>query len=360
MAEGAEQEDKTEEPSLRKLEQAHEKGDVPKSQEVGAWFVISASALAMGLLAPSAAGSLTTWLRGLIAGSGTFPVDGERLESLWREIGLTMAAVLLLPLGLLFLAGLAGNLIQHRPVWSLEPLKPKGSKISPLAGFKRLFSPESLLNFVKGLLKIAFVSGMMVILLWPEVDQLDTIVATDIAELLPFTLDIAMKLMIAVAAFMAVVAGLDFLWQRQRWLKRQRMSFREIKEEFRQTEGDPLVRAKIRQLRMQRGRRRMMAQVPEASVIITNPTHYAVALKYEDGMPAPRCVAKGVDATAQRIRAIAVENDIPVVENPPLARSLYAQVDLDAVIPEEHYRAVAEIIGYVMRMRRVKRWRPAQ
>ncbi len=358
MAEASDKSDRTEDPTHKRLEDAHQRGDVAKSTEVNTWLVIVAATVAMAMLAPSAATDLVDWLKGLLGNAGTIPVDGDHLEELWIESGLTMVAVLILPFALLVAGGIAGSLIQHRPVWSGESLKMKASKISPLAGFKRLFSPESLANFVKGLLKIIIVAGVMMLLLWPQTDRLDTLVATDVAMLLPMAHEIALQLMIGVAAILAVVAGLDLLWQRQRWMKRQRMSLQEIKEEFRQSEGDPTIKAKLREVRRQRSRRRMMAEVPGASVVITNPTHFAVALKYEPGMAAPKCVAKGADAVALRIRDLAREHGVPVIENPPLARSLFAEVEIDATIPESLYRAVAEVIGYVMRLRNERRWRP--
>ena len=159
------------------------------------------------------------------------------------------------------------------------------------------------------------------------------------------------KVLMASLISLGVIAGLDYFWQRRRWLSRNRMSKQEMKEEFRQSEGDPAVKSKIRQLRQERARKRMMAAVPQATVVITNPTHYAVALKYESGkMAAPICVAKGVDALAFRIRAVAEENDVPVVENPPLARALYASIEVDEPVPPEHFKAVAQVIGYVFRL----------
>jgi flagellar biosynthetic protein FlhB len=156
----------------------------------------------------------------------------------------------------------------------------------------------------------------------------------------------------AVVAILAIVAAADYLFQYRQWYERHKMSLRELKEEFRQTEGDPTVKGKLRQLRQTRMRKRMMTAVPTASVVITNPTHFAVALKYERGMNAPVCVAKGVDLIARKIRDVAREHDIPVVENPPLARALHGTVEIDQEIPPEHYRAVAEVIGYIMRLRR--------
>jgi flagellar biosynthetic protein FlhB len=237
-------------------------------------------------------------------------------------------------------------------VWSIEPLKPKLSKISPLAGLKRLFSSQALANFAKGLIKLVVIGSVMLALLWPQRDRLEGLVQTDILGTLMITRSLALDVLVAVVAALFLVAAADYLFQYRQWFERQKMSVREMKEEFKQTEGDPMVKGKIRQLRQTRMRRRMMAAVPKASVIITNPTHYAIALQYERGMDAPICLAKGIDAVALKIREVAGEHGIPIVENPPLARALHATVEIDEQIPAEHYKAVAEVIGYVMKLRR--------
>ena len=192
----------------------------------------------------------------------------------------------------------------------------------------------------------------MVALLWPQRHRLEGLVSTDILGTLLLTRSLSLDLLAAVVAILFLVAAADYLFQYRQWFERQKMSLREMKEEFKQTEGDPLVKGKIRQLRQARMRKRMMAAVPKASVIITNPTHYAIALQYDRGMEAPVCLAKGVDAVALKIREVAGEHSIPIVENPPLARALHATVEIDQEIPPEHYKAVAEIIGYVMKLRR--------
>ncbi len=192
----------------------------------------------------------------------------------------------------------------------------------------------------------------MVALLWPQRGRLDTLVSTDILGTLMISKALALQMLGAVVAILAFVAAADYLFQYRQWYERQKMSVRELKEEYKQSEGDPMIKGKIRQIRMARMRRRMMAQVPKASVVIMNPTHFAVALQYERGMNAPICLAKGVDATALKIREVAQANDVPVVENPPLARALYAVVEVDEEIPAEHYKAVAEVIGYIMKLKR--------
>jgi flagellar biosynthesis protein FlhB len=192
----------------------------------------------------------------------------------------------------------------------------------------------------------------MTMILWPERTRLESLVRLDPAALLGVSNSMTVHLLGAVVAMLAVVAIGDYLFQYRQWYERQKMSLQEMKEEFKQSEGDPHVKGKIKQLRTARMRKRMMAAVPKASVIITNPTHYSVALSYERGMSAPVCVAKGVDSIAFKIREVAKAHDVPIVENVPLARALYATVEIDQEIPVEHYHAVAEIIGYVMGLKR--------
>ncbi len=217
---------------------------------------------------------------------------------------------------------------------------------------KRLFSKQAIANFIKGLLKLALVGAIMTALLWPERHRLESLVAVDPAGMLAITQSLSLDMLGAVVAVLALIAAADYLFQYRQWFERQKMSMRELKEEFKQTEGDPAIKGKIKQIRQARMKKRMMAAVPQASVVITNPTHFAVALQYERGMNAPVCVAKGVDALALKIREVAGEHDIPIVENPPLARALHGTVEIDQEVPPEHYQAVAEVIGYVMRLNR--------
>jgi flagellar biosynthetic protein FlhB len=295
---------------------------------------------------------LTATMRGLIANSWQISVDGPALPGLFKKIGLEIVAAVAIPFLVLMLAALGGNLVQHKLVWSFDGLMPKLSKLSPLAGLQRQFSKQAIANFGKGLVKIVIVGAVLASLMWPERQHMEALVHSDPATLLPYVFSITLKLMGTVVAMLAVIAAADYLFQYRQWYEKQKMSLRELKEEFTQSEGDPTIKGKLKQMRQARMRKRMMAAVPKASVIITNPTHFAVALQYERGMAAPICVAKGVDALALKIREIATEHRIPIVENPPLARALHATVQIDQVIPTEHYKAVAEVIGYVMRLRR--------
>jgi len=352
MAEENDQTDKTEDPTQKRLDDALERGDVAKSQEVNTWFVLAAATLALVMCSGSIASGLGTSFRGLLAGAHRVPIDRGGLTELISKLGLDALAALAIPFLLLMLAAIGGNMIQHRLVWSTESLTPKLSKISPMSGLKRLFSKTALVNFLKGVVKIVLLGALMLWLLWPERSRLDALVMTDVAALLPITETLSIELLGAVVAVLAIIAVLDYLFQYRTWFERQKMSVRELKEEFRQSEGDPTVKGKIRQIRQERARKRMMAAVPTATVVITNPTHFAVALRYERGMNAPVCVAKGIDAIALKIREVATRHAIPVVENPPLARAIHATVEVDQEIAPDHYKAVAEVISYVMRLRR--------
>jgi flagellar biosynthesis protein FlhB len=352
MAEERDDNEHTEDPTAKRLDDAIKRGDVVKSAEVNTWFMIAGGALALMVFAMPAATSLETTFRGLLANSYQIATDGPALNNLVHALASRVLAALAVPLLVLALAAIAGSAIQHRIVVSVEPVRPQLSRISPAAGLARLFSKQALANFAKGLAKLALIGTVIAALLWPQRQRLSSLVAIDPVVILPFTRALAMKMLGSVVAILAIIAAADYLFQYRQWYERQKMSVREMKEEFRQTEGDPQVKGKLRQLRQTRTRKRIMAAVPKASVVITNPTHFAVALKYERGMNAPVCVAKGADLLARRIREIAQAHDIPVIENPPLARALHGTVEIDQEIPPEHYRAVAEIIGYVMRLRR--------
>ena len=353
MADERDDNDRTQDPTPKRLDEAIRRGDVVKSVEVNTWFLIAGGTLMIMLFAAPMASSLQATFRALLARSYEIPTDGPALVALAKTIAANVIAAFGIPLVLLTLAAFAGNFIQHGLVFSAEPIKPQLARISPAAGAARLFSRQALANFAKGLVKLGLIGTVIGAMMWPQRDLLRGLIAADPIAILPLTQSLTLRMIGAVVAVLAVVATADYLFQYQQWYERQKMSLREIKEEFRQTEGDPAVKGKLRQLRNTRMRKRMMAAVPKASVVITNPTHFAVALRYERGMNAPVCVAKGVDLIARKIREIAQAHDIPVVENPPLARALHGTVEIDQEIPPEHYRAVAEIIGYIIRLRRL-------
>jgi flagellar biosynthetic protein FlhB len=344
--------EKTQDPTQKRLDDAHERGDVAKSQEVNTWFLIGGATLVMSSFSGSIGSGIQLPLRNLIANSWMINVDGPGLLALTQSLGYAVMAALGMPFLFLIIAALAGNMIQHKMVWSAEALTPKFSKISPMAGAKRIFGKQAAANFLKGLFKLIALGVVMMAVLWPERHRLDAMIRFEPEAIMGVTTTLTLQLMGAVVAMLALVAIADFFFQYRQWYEKQKMSLQEIKEEYKQSEGDPHIKGKIRQLRQQRMKKRMMAAVPKASVIITNPTHYAVALSYDRGMPAPICVAKGIDAIALKIREVAKAHDIPIVENVALARALHASVEIDDEIPVEHYKAVAEIIGYVMGLKR--------
>ena len=357
MSDQPEQSEKTEDPSQKRLLDAHKKGDVVKSQEVTTWFMILGSALIFAFVAPMTSASIMESLATVMARADLYEVGGDAFGQVVYAIATSILAAVLIPMVLMSICGIAGNMVQHRMVFSTHPIKPKLSKISPLAGFKRLFSTEALVNFAKGLFKLVVFSTMMFFVVWPERDRLDTILTSDPSLILPLFQEVGLKLFVVTLITITIVALLDYMYMRHKWWERQKMTFKEVKDEYKQMEGDPHIKGRIRQIRLERSRKRMMAAVPNATVVVTNPTHYAVALKYDREMAAPEVLAKGVDAIALRIRALANDHDIPIVENPPLARALYAGAEIGDQIPEEHFKAVAQVIGYVMRLKNRSSWK---
>ena len=352
MAEGADDEDKTEEPSQRRLDQAIERGDVASSTEINTFALLAAFTMALMVAGPSIAQNLLVGLKAYLANAHTLPDDATAMRAaamhgLW--IWLQAVAV---PVGLAVVAGLAAGLLQHPLVFSTDSLMPKFERLSPMAGVKRLLGMEAWFQFGKGLAKITIVGVVGGVLLWNDRDRLEVFVQLDPAAALPAILSLSLRLLAGMLCMHLAITLGDALYARFRWRKRHRMSKEEMKQEMKESDGNPEVKGRLKQLRMARVKKRMMAAVPTATVVVTNPTHYAVALRYETGMAAPICVAKGVDALALRIRTVAAEHGVAVIENPPLARALHATVEIDREIPAEHYRAVAEVIGFVLRLRK--------
>ncbi len=347
--------DKTEEPTSRKLEKARERGDIVYSAEVGTALSLIAVTGIVAFMSGPIATEMARGFIGFLAMPDQFSAEPGPLIAVLGSVGLKLLAILGLSAIALSLAGIASRYLQDQPTFTGERLNPKLSKLNPIEGFKRVFGKAAAASFLKSLAKLVLVGAVLAWTLWPHDASLQQMALFDLAAVLPYVRDKSVAMMIALTSAAAVLAAVDYVFTRQSYMKRMRMSHREVKEEMRQSDGDPMVKAKLRQIRMERSRRRMMAQVPRASVIITNPTHYAIALRYEPGETlAPICLAKGVDAVAQRIREVAEEHDIPMVEDPPLARALFAASDIDEPIPREHYEAVAKVIGFVLRLARRK------
>jgi len=351
MAEQPDQSQKTEEPTQKRLDDARKKGDVARSQDVPIWFTMMGIAVLVSAAVPLMK-MLAHPLVSLLDHPHSFDVGREGVMTLTRSLIWAVAPVAAIVFGVMMAFAVAGHLIQNPPNWTAEKMKPKLSKLSPIDGLKRMFGPQGWMNLFKSILKLSAVSLALAYAVWPHLSLIERAGGVELALLAGVLQSLAGRLLIATLVVVGLVAAIDYLFQKQQYDQKMKMSRQEIKDEHKQSEGDPQVKAKIRQLRIERSRKRMMAAVPDASVIITNPTHYSVALKYDDSTPAPICIAKGVDDLALRIREIAEEHDIPLVENPPLARALYARIEVDEVIPKEHYEAVAKIISFVMRTKR--------
>jgi flagellar biosynthetic protein FlhB len=350
MAEDDDDSQKTEDPTPKRLEESRKKGQIALSRELNTWLMLLTGTIIIGTMSGSFMTELMVYMRGFIEHAGDLPqVPGGFRETLgasfWKVFGL-----MALPLIALMFMAFIGPFIQVGPIFATEVIKPDISKISPIKGWSRLFSMRSIVEFVKGLLKLAIIGFVGYLLLAPFFGKLEHLVGLPIEAMMHEMLALVLRLMAGVLVVLLVVAVMDVLYQRAEHMKKMRMSKQELKDEYKQSEGDPQVKGKLRQLRAEKARQRMMANVPGATVVITNPTHYAVALKYEpDTMDAPICVAKGVDAIALKIREVATENKVTIYENPPLARTLYSVIEIDDIVPPEHYKAVAEVISFVFR-----------
>ena len=355
MSSDADDSQKTEDPTGRKLQEARDQGQVAKSVEVNNLLMILALTISVVMFGGAIARDIVNMSLPFIESPDKVPTDIGHLTTIgWKLLGMILMAGAA-PLVLALFAAFGAGYLQFGLLLSSDQMMPDLEKISPLAGLKRIFSVRSLSDFLKGLLKIGLVGAIVYWTLTPSVGDLHKLIGMEVVQLLGVIGDLVNRLLITVFCAMVVIAGADVLYQRYEHIKGLRMSRQEIKDEMRESEGDPMIKGRLRQLRMERARKRMMAEVPKADVIVTNPTHYAVALKYNQvEMSSPKVVAKGVDKTAQKIREIAAEHDIPIVENPPLARGLYAAVDVDEEVPPEFYKAVAEVIAYIFRLKRRK------
>ncbi|MGG5886191.1 EscU/YscU/HrcU family type III secretion system export apparatus switch protein [Falsiroseomonas sp. HC035] len=336
--------DRSEAATPRRIERAREDGQVALSREVVGWAALAAGTLAAMLALPPMGADILRALRAIMERSHEL-VMAEAVQIL---AGHGLMAVLPVAAAAA-LGAVAATLLQTRGLVSAKAMVPRLDKISPLAGAKRLVAPEAAAEFLRTLLKLGLVGAA----LWYALGDLAELQASlhQAPGALPASAGAAaLRLMLAALVAFAGIAALDMLWVRFRHLSRLRMSIKELREEAKDAEGDPMLKARRRQLRLARGRQRMMAAVPKAAVVITNPTHYAVALAYGGDSAAPTLVAKGVDAMAARIRTAAEAAGVPLVANPPLARALW-RLEVDTEIPAEHYQAVAEIIAFVWRQR---------
>lgn len=343
---------KTEDPTPKKLDEARKRGQVPMSKEANTWLMLMIGTMVVIALGPGMMKDLTYVLQAMLGESWQFSsVPGVR--PVLARITLEIFGIMGFALVIFMIAALAGPFAQVGPLISSESIKPKLDKLSPIAGLKRILSKNAVFEFVKSLLKVCLIGWVAYMALKPYFPALDHTIDLDMMDLMGEMMNMFIRLMTSILIALLVLAGMDLVYQRWTHYQSMRMTKQEIKDEYKQTEGDPHVRSRLRQIRMERSRKRMIQNVPESTVVVTNPTHFAIALKYiPEEMDAPICVAKGMDLIAQRIREVAEEAGVIIVENPPLARTLYKAIDIDETIPPEHYKAVAEVISYVFRMKK--------
>lgn len=351
MAEGntPDKDDKTEDATEHRIQKSQEKGDFPISKDLTLALMLAASMVSLFLIFPILSGPLAMKLRGIIEQAHVFSFSQESTSKLSFMLFADIMPEFMGMMVVFIVAAIAGTYIQTKLTPNKEALKPKLEKISPLKGFKRLLSIKSLVELLKSLIKLIVVSTLLYVLLKDELKQIPEISSQPIMTSLFLFWNLSFKLFMTALIFQVFIGGADYMYQRFEYFKRLKMSKQEIKEEYKEMEGDPHVKGKRRQLQRQASKNRMMDSIADATVIITNPTHYAVALKYSPGeSKAPVVVAKGKDRIAQHIRELALKNWVHIIENPPLARALY-KIPLNKEIPQEFYKAVAEIIKYVFK-----------
>ena len=350
--------EKTEPATPRKREESRKKGQVAKSGEVGTAALVLAGFVILRIFGPMIfwrAGDIITHV---LSNMQSYDGTPSATYSMFIELLWEMVLLLIPIMGGLFLIAFVSQAIQVGLRVTLESVQPKFSRVNPLEGVKRIFSKRALVEFAKSLLKISVVGFLAYREIRASLDWLPGLIQMDILHGLVLVTESIFRTAAMIGGALFVVAVLDYLYQRWEFEQSIKMSKQEIKDEYKQAEGDPQIRSKIRQRQRQMASQRMMADVPKADVVITNPTHYAVALRYQMGeMHAPRVVAKGVGSVALRIRDVAEENRITLVENPPLARGLYNSTEIGQEIPADLYPAVAEVLAYVYRLRQKRKTR---
>ncbi len=345
--------EKTEEPTEHKLQEARKKGQVFKSMEIISALQFAAMALTLAWSSAWGIRGLSSFTQDLYRSIAHLSFQSQDVWILWVH-ALELLAKLLLPvLGVAALTALILNILQTGIVFSTEPLNPTLEKISPIEGFKRMFSRKSLVELFKQLFKITIIGWVSYKIMRNSLDSLVNTVVWDLHQVLAFAKDLMFRIIWYISAAYLIMAVVDFLIQRKLFMRQMRMSIQELKDEFKDTEGDPHIKARMRQMQRQLLEQSMMRDVPNASAVVTNPTHLAIALKYEQGKAeAPVVVAKGERLVAQHIKELAEENQVPIIENVGLARALFESCQIGQLIPGNLYKAVAEVLAFVYRLKR--------
>ena len=346
--------DKTEEPTAKKRADAKKKGQVGRSTDMSAAFVLLMGFFIIKLLWESIYHSIAAYTTYVFSHLNQ-TVDTESVVRIFIGIIELLAQTALPIMIAIMMMGLAVNMYQVGLNFNTEAIGFKLDKLNPINGFGRIFSKRSLMELLKSLMKIAIIGFFLYDFLVDHLMEMPQFIYFDLTTSLAQISDIIFKMAFEVIGVIMVVGFIDYAYQKWQTTQDLKMSKQEVKDEMKQSEGDPQIKGKIKQKQRQMAMSRMMQEVPKADVIVTNPTHFAVGLKYDKGMVAPQIVAKGQDLLAQRIKDIARENQVPIVENKPLARALYATVEVGDIVPAELYQAVAEVLAYVYRLKNNRR-----
>lgn len=346
------QDDKTEDPTPQRMEDFRKEGQVAQSRELTACFVLISTLGAMYFTGPFLMNDLFDVVRRLLAQCATTAITDETIGAILLSALRSIAIVILPIAGIGFVAGALGTVVQIGFNISTKPIEPNLSKINPITGFQRVFSINSLVEGVKALAKLIVICAVAYGMVMESIESSSVLAELETQQLFEYMTSTSFRLIGSISVALLVIALMDFSYQKFRHYREMMMTKKELRDEIKQREGDPLLKARIRSVQRDIARRRMMEQVPKADVIVTNPTHIAVAIQYDlENMDAPKVVAKGADFIAQNIREVAKANQIPIVENIPLARALHKTVKVGAYIPRSLYQAVAEVLAYVYRLR---------
>ena len=351
--------EKTEQPTSKRLTESREKGQVAKSVEVNSLAIFTTGLLMLYLTQHFMSNQISDYSINIFKTLNVVTISKDFMQNFAKE-GIFFFMITLAPiLGTLFIIALVAGLAQVGLKISMKALKPDMGKFNPVKGIKNIFvSSRSMLEVLKSVIKLVVIGGFTYSILSDLVLKSTNLVEYSISEIVHFMIEASFKLLWRVALVYAVIAAVDFIFQKKKFKKDMMMTKHEVKEENRQSEGDPQIKSRIKKLQYQAAKRRMMQAVPQADVVITNPTHYAIALKYDLSKDeAPKVIAKGVDSLAQKIKAIAVQNGVPLHENRELARALYKVCDIGDVIPASLFKAVAQILAYVFQLRDNKKKR---
>ena len=357
MAENQDGQEKSEEPSGKRLQEARQKGNIPKSQEVNSTAILLVVLFIMLIFGPSMKDQLTFIMQHVFSNLHNITIDMDYLSDQFPKTAILVLSIIgPITIALLF-AGIGVNIAQVGLLFTTKPLEPDFKKLNPISGLKRImFSRKSMVDLAKNLAKLSIVSVVSYTTIMDHQEEFILLIYKSTSEFFDFMFEIILILSIKILIVFIIISVLDFIFQKKDHIRNLKMTKQEVKDESKQMEGDPQVKGRIKSMQRQLTMNRMMTEVPNADVVITNPTHYAIALKYdkEGGMRAPTVIAKGMNKIAFKIRSIAEENKVTIVENPPLTRAMYKIVDIGDEVPEQFYETIAEILAYVYSLKNKK------